>query len=96
MTTAANPQQAAGTGGASGGSSSQTNPVDMRQAYLDALAKPGDPQMGGATVPASKPLGTPSVLDSFMAANPSGGGGPAAGNYSNKPFFSTLSHLRNA
>lgn len=87
----------AGTAGSGGGTAGGgSNPVDMRQAYLDALANPGNPQMQGANVPASKPLGTPSVLDNFLAANPNAGGGPAAGNYSNKPFFSTLSQLRNA
>ena len=67
----------------------------MRQAYLTALSNPGKVTTPGATVPQAQPLGTPSVLDSFMAAHP-GGGGPAAGNYSNKGFFDTLQNLRSA
>ena len=82
---------AAGAGGAAGGGggAAQQNPVDMRQAYLDALsptrARVTTP---GATVPQSQPLGSPSVMDSFLAAHP-GGGGAGAGNYNNTAF-STL------
>ncbi len=87
------------SGGSPSAPAPQTNPYDMRQAYLTALS---DPQGGrgmktpGAAVPQAQPLGTPSVLNSFLAAHPGGGGGPAAGNYSNKPFFDTLSQLRSA
>jgi hypothetical protein len=68
------------------------NGVDLRQAYLDALANPGDPPIVGAKVPASNPLGTPSVLNAFLAAHPSGGS-KGAGNYSNSGFFDTLNQL---
>ena len=70
-------------------------PFDARQAYLDKLANPGPPTRVGAAVPASTPLGTPSVLNAFMAAHP-GGGAKGAGGYDNSGFFSTLSNLRNA
>ena len=97
VTTAANPQQATGAGGASGGGSSGANPVDMRQAYLDALANPGHVTTPGATVQPSAPLGTPSVLNTFLAANPGAGtAAPLGGGYSNQPFFSTLNKLRSA
>ena len=72
------------------------NPVDMRQAYLDALSNPGKVTTPGATVPQSQPLGSPSVMSAFLQAHPGGGGGPAAGNYSNAGFFSTLDKLRAA
>lgn len=72
-----------------------TNPIDMRQAYLTALSNPGKVTTSGATVPQSAPLGQPSVLNSFLAANP-GGGGAGAGNYNNQGFFSTLNKLRSA
>ena len=81
-----------------GGGAAQQNPVDMRQAYLDALSRPqggGKMITPGATVPQSQPLGTPSVMDSFMAAHP-GGGGTGAGNYNNTGFFDTLNKLRSA
>ena len=68
----------------------------MRQAYLTALSNPGKVTTPGANVPQATPLGTPSVLNSFLAAHPGGGGGPAAGNYSNKGFFDTLNQLRSA
>ncbi len=70
-----------------------TNPVDMRQAYLTALSNPGKVTTPGANVPQAQPLGTPSVLNSFLAANP-GGGGAGAGGYNNQGFFSTLNKLR--
>ena len=74
-----------------------TNPVDMRQAYLTALSNPGNPKMPGANVPEAQPLGTPSVLNSFLAAHPGGGtAAPAGGGYSNKGFFDTLNQLRSA
>jgi hypothetical protein len=46
-------------------------------------------------VPQSRPLGTPSVLASFLAAHPSGGG-TGAGAYDNRPFFDTLNRLGTA
>jgi hypothetical protein len=67
------------------------NGVDLRQAYLDALANPGNPPIVGAAVPASKPLGTPSVLNAFLAAHPSGG--TKTGGYDNTGFFNTLNSL---
>ena len=74
-----------------------TNPFDMRQAYLTALSNPGKVTTPGATVPQAQPLGTPSVLDSFMAAHPGGGtAAPAGGGYGNKGFFDTLQNLRSA
>ena len=85
-----------GASGAGGSGSAGANPVDMRQAYLDALSNPGKVTTPGATVPQAAPLGQPSVLNSFLAAHPGGGGGPAAGNYTNKPFFDTLNQLRSA
>ena len=69
--------------------------TDPRQAYLDALANPGPLTPVGAAVPASKPLGTPSVLNAFMAAHPSGGT-KGAGGYDNSGFFSTLNNLKSA
>jgi hypothetical protein len=72
-----------------------TNPIDMRQAYLDALSNPGKVTTPGATVPQAAPLGQPSVLNSFLAAHPSGGGA-GAGNYNNTGFFDTLNKLRSA
>jgi hypothetical protein len=72
-----------------------TNPIDMRQAYLDALSNPGKVTTPGATVPQAQPLGSPSVLNAFLAANP-GGGGAGAGNYNNSGFFDTLNKLRSA
>ena len=73
------------------------NPVDMRQAYLTALSNPGKVTTPGANVPQAQPLGSPSVLDSFMAAHPGGGtAAPAGGGYGNKGFFDTLQNLRSA
>ena len=71
----------------------QTNPIDMRQAYLTALANPGKVTTPGANVPIKQPLGTPSVLQSFLAHNP-GGGATMPGGYTNKPFFATLNNLQ--
>ena len=73
----------------------QQNPVDMRQAYLDALSNPGKVTTPGANVPQASPLGSPSVMNSFLAANPSGGGA-GAGGYNNSGFFNTLNKLRSA
>jgi hypothetical protein len=87
---------AAGTASGAGRTASgaaQTNPVDMRQAYLDALANPGHVTTPGATIQPSQPVGTPSVMDSFLANNK---GGTGAGGYSNQGFFDTLNKLRSA
>jgi hypothetical protein len=73
------------------------NPFDMRQAYLTALSDPqgGKPMpVPGATVSQSQPLGSPSVMNAFLAAHPDGGG--TTGSYSNKSFFDTLGKLRSA
>ena len=73
------------------------NPIDMRQAYLDALSNPGKVTTPGASVPQASPLGSPSVMNSFLAANPGGGGaGAGAGGYNNSGFFNTLNKLRSA
>ena len=69
------------------------NPIDMRQAYLTALSNPGKVTDPGATVPQAQPLGSPSVMNAFLAANPSGGGS-GAGGYNNQGFFQTLNKLR--
>ena len=88
---------ASGGGASAGaGAGAGANPYDMRQAYLDALSNPGKVTTPGASVPQAQPLGSPSVLNTFLAAHPGGGGGPAAGNYTNKPFFDTLNQLRSA
>ena len=71
------------------------NPIDMRQAYLTALSNPGKVTTPGANVPQASPLGSPSVMNSFLAANP-GGGGAGAGGYNNSGFFNTLNKLRSA
>ena len=74
-----------------------TNPFDMRQAYLTALSNPGKVTTPGANVPQAAPLGQPSVMNSFLAANPSGGSAaPAGGGYGNQDFFNTLNKLRSA
>ena len=68
-----------------------TNPVDMRQAYLDALANPGKVTTPGATQqppPAATGSAQPSVMQAFLAAHPSGGTGSNAG------FFNTLNQLQ--
>ena len=72
------------------------NPIDMRQAYLDALSNPGKVTTPGATVSQASPLGSPSVMNSFLAANPGGMGGAGAGGYNNSGFFNTLNKLRSA
>lgn len=84
-----------GAAGAQPVAAPQTNPVDMRQAYLTALSNPGKISTPGANAPQAPPLGQPSVLDSFLAAHP-GGGGAGAGNYNNSGFFNTLNQLRSA
>ena len=83
---------AAGATGATGAGAAQTNPIDMRQAYLDALSNPGhvttpEPMCQSPTPPAQQP----NVLQSFLANNQ---GSTGAGGYSNMPFFNTLKGLR--
>ena len=98
-TTAGGAAGAAGTASGAGGTASGgggTNPVDMRQAYLDALANPGHVETQGAAIPASQPLGSPSVMASFLANNKGTGPAPAGGGYSNQGFFDTLNKLRTA
>ena len=70
------------------------NPIDMRQAYLTALSNPGKVTTPGATIQPSAPIGQPNVLDAFLKNRQAGPAAPAAGGYSNKPFFDTLSQLR--
>jgi hypothetical protein len=73
-----------------------TNPIDMRQAYLDALANPGKVTTPGAVMqPGTTPTGgpQPSVLNAFLAAHPSGGT-QIPGGYSNTGFFNTLQNLQ--
>jgi hypothetical protein len=81
-----------GAAAAPAGKGPPPSPPDLRQAYLDALANPGHVTTPGANVPASQPLGVPSVLSSFLAAHP-GGGGKGAGAYDNSGFFNTLNKL---
>lgn len=65
-----------------------TNPYDMNQAYLDALANPGRVQTPGANVPQSAPPSNQSgVLQQFLA---NWKGGKGAGNYDNSGFFNAL------
>jgi hypothetical protein len=80
---AKNAQQSQGGGG-----------IDMRQAYLNALSNPGKVTTPGANVPQSAPLGQPSVLDAFLSTHTAGPAAPAAGGYSNAPFFNTLNKLK--
>lgn len=73
-----------------------TNPIDMRQAYLDALSNPGKVNTPGAQMlPGTTPTGplqsNPSVLQTFLANNQASTG---AGGYSNAPFFQTLNALQ--
>ena len=65
-----------------------TNPIDMRQAYLNALSKPGKVTTSGATVPESDPLGQPSVMDAFLSTN------HPSSSSSNSGFFNTLNKLQ--
>ena len=73
------------------------NPIDMRQAYLDALSNPGKVNTPGAQMlPGTSPTGPqsqPSVLAQFLAQHP-GGGTTGGGGYSNQPFFATLNALK--
>ena len=78
-------------------SAAPTNPIDMRQAYLDALSNPGKVTTPGAQMlPGTSPTGPqsqPSVLAQFLQQHP-GGGTTGAGGYSNQGFFSTLNALK--
>ena len=73
------------------------NPIDMRQAYLDALSNPGKVTTPGAQMlPGTSPTGPqsqPSVLAQFLQQHP-GGGTTGAGGYSNQGFFNTLNALK--
>ena len=80
-----------------------TNPIDMRQAYLDALSNPGKVNTPGAQIlpgtSTTGPVGAqqPSVLQAFLQAHPGGGtsvAGKGGGGYTNQPFFSTLNQLQ--
>ena len=71
---------------------------DSRQAYLSALANPGNPTTPGAAPPqagqsltGSTPV--PSVLRSFLAQNP---GGSIPGGYSNQNIFNALNLVGSA
>jgi hypothetical protein len=74
-----------------------TNPIDMRQAYLDALSNPGKVTTPGAQMlPGTSPTGPqsqPSVLSQFLAQHP-GGGTTGGGGYNNTGFFNTLNALK--
>ena len=63
------------------------NPIDMRQAYLDALSNPGKVTTPGAQMlPGTSPTGPqsqPSVLAQFLQQHP-GGGTTGGGGYSNQ------------
>jgi hypothetical protein len=75
-----------------------TNPYNMRQAYLQALANPGKVTTPGAVMqPGAAQTGAPqpSVLAAFLAAHPQGGS-TGAGGYSNSTFFNTLNQLQAA
>ena len=69
-----------------------TNPIDMNQAYLAALANPGKVTTQGATVPqAAPPSNQSGVLQQFLT-NWQNQGSPTqgAGNYNNAGFFNSL------
>jgi hypothetical protein len=68
--------------------------VDMRQAYLNALANPGKVTTPGAVMqPGAQQTGAPqpSVLQHFLASN---AGKTGAGGFTNQPFFNTLASLQ--
>ena len=69
-----------------------TNPVDMGQAYLNALSSPGKVTTPGATVPnAPTATGQSGVLQQFLNNWQQGGGQTTgAGNYNNAGFFNAL------
>lgn len=72
------------------------NPIDMRQAYLDALSNPGKVNTPGAQIyPGAQQTGAPqpSVLAQFLNQQ---GGRTGAGGYTNQPFFNTLNQLQSA
>jgi hypothetical protein len=72
------------------------NPIDMRQAYLTALANPGHVTTPGAVMqPGASATGAPqpSVLQAFLSQHP-GGGTAIPGGYSNQSFFNTLNQLQ--
>ena len=66
------------------------NPIDMRQAYLDALSNPGKVTTPGAQMlPGTSPTGPqsqPSVLAQFLQQHP-GGGTTGGGGYTNQPIL---------
>ena len=68
------------------------NPVNMSQAYLNALANPGKVTTPGATVPqANLPSNQSGVLQQFLANwQNSGGNTKGAGNYDNSGFYKAL------
>lgn len=70
----------------------QTNPIDMGQAYLNALSNPGHVSTPGATVPqAPSPSNQSGVLQQFLNNWQQGGGNTqGAGNYNNAGFFNAL------
>ena len=66
-----------------------TNPYDMNQAYLTALANPGHVTTPGATVAQSTPPSAQSgVLQQFLQNW--GGNSKGAGNYDNSGFINAL------
>ena len=78
-------------------SAAPQNPIDMRQAYLDALSNPGKVTTPGAQMlpGTSHDRTTIAALRcwrSFCSSTP-GGGTTGGGGYSNQPFFSTLNAL---
>ena len=70
----------------------QTNPVDMGQAYLNALANPGKVTTPGATVPqAPSPSNQSGVLQQFLQNwQNNGSQTQGAGNYNNSGFYNAL------
>ena len=82
----------AGVGGQGQTAGGQTNPVDMGQAYLNALSNPGKVTTPGATVPnAPTATGQSGVLQQFLNNWQQGGGQTTgAGNYNNAGFFNAL------
>lgn len=81
----------AGTTGAAAGAAPQ-NPIDMNQAYLNALSSPGRVATPGATAPQGPPPAQQSnVLQQFLQ-NWQNKGAPTtgAGNYNNQAFFNAL------
>jgi len=71
---------------------------DMNQAYLAALANPGQVQTPGATVPqAPLPSGQSGVLQQFLQGwQNKGSPTTGAGNYNNAGFFNALQGGQNA